>query len=61
MNFEGEILFQRRDDDEPIFMLKTINEIEETMNESIDSVQRNIHSDPKPTDVLLKPPTNEQH
>lgn len=54
LDFEGEMLYQRRDDDVPIFMLKTISEIEDSMNETIDEVQRNVHSNPQPTNVLLK-------
>lgn len=49
----GEMLFQRRDDDVPIFMLKSIDDIKSLFDETIDEVQKNVHSDPKPTDVLL--------
>lgn len=47
------MLFQRRDDDVPIFMLKSIDEIKSIFDETIGEVQKNVHSDPKPTDVLL--------
>lgn len=47
------MLFQRRDDDVPIFMLKSIDDIKSIFYENIDEVQKNVHSDPKPTDVLL--------
>lgn len=48
------MLFQRRDDDVPIYLLKTFDEIKSIFYESIDEVQQNVHSDPKPTDMLLK-------
>ncbi|XP_031625362.1 actin-binding Rho-activating protein-like [Contarinia nasturtii] len=51
--FEGEILFQRRDDDVPIFMLKTIDEIKHTLNGIIEEIQSHACSNPLPTDVLL--------
>lgn len=48
------MLFQRRDDDVPIIMLKTLDEIKSIFYGNIDEVQKNVHSNPKPTDVLLK-------
>lgn len=35
IHFEGEMLFQRRDDDVAIFMLKSIQEIKAELNEII--------------------------
>lgn len=48
------MLFQRRDDDVPIFMLKSTDEIKSIFYGNIDEVQKNVHSDPKQTEVLLK-------
>lgn len=53
IDFEGEILLQRRDDDEPIFMLKTTDEIKALLNENIEEVQQNVSSNPQPTNVLI--------
>lgn len=54
IDFEGEMLFQRRDDEVPIFMLKTVDEIKDILNGKVDGIQQNLSSNPKPTDVLLK-------
>lgn len=53
VDFEGEMLFQRRDDDKPIWMLKTTDEIKALMNENIEEVQQNVSSNPKPTNLLI--------
>lgn len=53
IDFEGEMLFQRRDDEVPIFMLKTVDEIKGILNEKIDEIQQNARSNPQPTNVLL--------
>lgn len=53
IDFEGEMLFQRRDDEVPIFMLKTVDEIKGILNEKIDEIQQNASSNPQPTNVLL--------
>lgn len=53
IDFEGEMLFQRRDDEVPIFMLKTVDEIKGILNEKIDEIQHNASSNPQPTNVLL--------
>ncbi|CAD7087460.1 unnamed protein product [Hermetia illucens] len=40
LDFEGEMLFQRRDDDVPIYMLKTCNEIREIIKEKEGQLSR---------------------
>ncbi|XP_055308911.1 actin-binding Rho-activating protein-like [Sitodiplosis mosellana] len=54
IDFEGEMLFQRRDDEVPIFMLKTTDEIKAILNEKIEGIQQNASENPQPTDMLLK-------
>lgn len=53
VEFEGEMLFQRRDDDVPIFMLKTPDEIKEVLNEKIEEVRRSSSPNPQPTNILI--------
>lgn len=47
------MLFQRRDDEVPIFMLKTTDEIKAILNEKIEGIQQNASDNPQPTDMLL--------
>lgn len=47
------MLFQRRDDEVPIFMLKTTDEIKTILNEKIEEIQQNASDNPQPTDMLL--------
>uniref|UniRef100_A0A1B0GQH0 Uncharacterized protein n=1 Tax=Phlebotomus papatasi TaxID=29031 RepID=A0A1B0GQH0_PHLPP len=47
IDFEGEVLFQRRDDDVPIFMLKTMEEIRAYVREKEDEVRRSISPNPQ--------------
>lgn len=47
------LLLQRRDDDVPIFMLKTTDEIKTLLNENIEEVQQSVSSNPQPTNVLI--------
>ncbi|XP_059621880.1 actin-binding Rho-activating protein [Phlebotomus argentipes] len=47
IDFEGEVLFQRRDDDVPIFMLKTMAEIREYVRAKEDEVRRSISPNPQ--------------
>lgn len=54
VDFEGEMLFQRRDDDVPIFMLKTTDEIKALLNEKIEEVRRSASPNPQPTNMLIK-------
>uniref|UniRef100_A0A1I8Q0U3 Costars domain-containing protein n=2 Tax=Stomoxys calcitrans TaxID=35570 RepID=A0A1I8Q0U3_STOCA len=53
VEFEGEMLFQRRDDDVPIFLLKPIAEIRREMNDKIESIKRCGSPAPQATSVLL--------
>lgn len=53
VDFEGEMLFQRRDDDVPIFMVKTTDQIKALLNENIEEVQQSVSSNPQPTNVLI--------
>lgn len=54
VEFEGEMLFQRRDDDVPIFMLKTIDEVKVICNGKIDEVRRSASPNPVATSLLIK-------
>ncbi|XP_017884121.1 actin-binding Rho-activating protein-like isoform X2 [Ceratina calcarata] len=38
VDFEGEVLFQRRDDDVPIFLIKPIQEIRELCNQRVQEI-----------------------
>lgn len=48
------MLFQRRDDDVPIFMLQTTDEIKKLLDEKIDDVRRSASPNPQPTNMLIK-------
>lgn len=54
VDFEGEMLFQRRDDDVSIFMLKPIDEIKAILNAKIEEVRRSASPNPQPTSLLIK-------
>lgn len=54
VDFEGEMLFQRRDDDVPVFMLKTINEIKAILDAKIEEVRRSASPNPQATSLLIK-------
>lgn len=47
------MLFQRRDDDVPIFLLKPIAEIRRELNDKIESIKRSGSPAPQATSVLL--------
>ncbi|XP_073830231.1 uncharacterized protein isoform X2 [Musca autumnalis] len=53
VEFEGEMLFQRRDDDVPIFLLKPISDIRHELNDKIESIKRCGSPAPQATSVLL--------
>lgn len=59
VEFEGEILFQRRDDDVPIFMIKTIKEIREILKNKQGELSRSVSPSPLPTTLLI--PTKGTH
>ncbi|KAK1120275.1 hypothetical protein K0M31_012636 [Melipona bicolor] len=40
VEFEGEVLFQRRDDDVPIYLVKPINEIRQLFNERLKEIAK---------------------
>lgn len=48
------MLFQRRDDDVPIFMLKTVDEIKQFLNGKIEEVRRSASPNPQATTLLIK-------
>lgn len=54
IDFEGEILFQRRDDHVPIFMLKPITEIRDILIADIEVVRQKASANPQATTVLVK-------
>lgn len=55
------MLFQRRDDDVPIFMLKTTDEIKQLLEEKIEVVRRSASPNPQPTNILIKWSNKGQH
>ena len=48
-----EMLFQRRDDNVPIFMLKTVDEIKQFLNGKIEEVRRSQSPNPQATSLLI--------
>lgn len=54
IDFEGEVLFQRRDDDVPVFMLKTVSEIKGILDAKIEDVRRSASPNPQATTLLMK-------
>lgn len=54
LDFEGEILFQRRDDDVPIMMLKTMKEIRDILKQKEEDVRRSVSPNPLATTLLIK-------
>lgn len=55
ITFEGECLFQRRDDDVPIFMLLPIAEIKKTLDDKVDMVRRSVSPNPMPATAITNP------
>ncbi|XP_044750925.1 actin-binding Rho-activating protein-like isoform X1 [Coccinella septempunctata] len=53
VDFEGECLFQRRDDHIPIILLKPINEIREIFKEKIDAAKQALRENEELQDQLL--------
>ncbi|XP_015114728.1 actin-binding Rho-activating protein isoform X1 [Diachasma alloeum] len=43
VEFEGEVLFQRRDDDVPIFLVKPIAEIRAYFKQKIEDAKKDVH------------------
>lgn len=54
LDFEGEVLFQRRDDDVPVILLKPIKEIKEILNAKVEDVRRSASPNPVATSLLVK-------
>lgn len=52
VDFEGEILFQRRDDDVPIMMLKPMKDIREYLKQKEEDVRRDVSPNPKATTLI---------
>lgn len=52
IQFEGEMLFQRRDDDVPVFLLKPIKAIREILVGKQTEIRRSLSPNPQPTGVL---------
>lgn len=52
VDFEGEMLFQRRDDEVPIFLVKPIQEIRSILEAKQEEFRRSVSPAPQPTTVL---------
>lgn len=52
IQFEGEMLFQRRDDNVPVFLLKPLREIREILVGKQTEIRRSLSPNPQPTGVL---------
>ncbi|XP_068159913.1 uncharacterized protein [Drosophila tropicalis] len=62
VDFEGEMLYQRRDDDVPVFLLKPIKEIRKEMDAKIEDIKRAASpAPPQSTSVLLDRSAHEQN
>ncbi|XP_030569443.1 trithorax group protein osa [Drosophila novamexicana] len=60
LDFEGEMLYQRRDDDVPIFLLRPIVEIRRELNDKVEEIKRGASPAPQSTSVLLDKSAHEQ-
>ncbi|XP_017054601.1 skin secretory protein xP2 isoform X2 [Drosophila ficusphila] len=62
VDFEGEMLYQRRDDNVPVFLLKPIKEIRAEMEAKIEDIKRAASPvPPQSTSVLLDRSAHEQN
>ncbi|EDW06074.2 uncharacterized protein Dmoj_GI16419 [Drosophila mojavensis] len=61
LDFEGEMLYQRRDDDVPIFLLRPIAEIRRELNAKVEEIKRGASPAPQSTSVLLDKSAHEQN
>lgn len=52
IQFEGEMLFQRRDDHVPVFLLKPLREIREILVGKQTEIRRSLSPNPQPTGML---------
>uniref|UniRef100_A0A1A9W290 Costars domain-containing protein n=1 Tax=Glossina brevipalpis TaxID=37001 RepID=A0A1A9W290_9MUSC len=53
VDFEGEMLYQRRDDDVPVFLLRPISIIRQELEEKMENIKRAASPAPQATSVLL--------
>lgn len=60
LDFEGEMLFQRRDDDVPIFLLKPIQEIRQELESKIEEIKRAGSPAPQATSLVLDKSAHKQ-
>ncbi|XP_016982516.1 GATA type zinc finger protein asd-4 isoform X2 [Drosophila rhopaloa] len=62
VDFEGEMLYQRRDDNVPVFLLKPIKEIRAEMDAKIEDIKRAASpAPPQSTSVLMDRSAHEQN
>lgn len=54
LDFEGEVLFQRRDDDVPVCLLMPIKEIKAILDAKVEDVRRSCSPNPIATSLLVK-------
>ncbi|XP_014093497.1 calphotin isoform X2 [Bactrocera oleae] len=60
LDFEGEMLFQRRDDDVPVFLLKPIRDIRQELEAKIEEIKRVGSPAPQATSLLLDKSAHKQ-
>lgn len=53
VEFEGEVLFQHRDEEVPIFLLKPIKEIRQILTEKQEDIRRSVSPAPQATSVIM--------
>ncbi|XP_055857400.1 uncharacterized protein LOC129920189 isoform X2 [Episyrphus balteatus] len=53
VEFEGEVLFQHRDEDVPVFLLKPIKEIRQILTDKQDEIRRSVSPAPQATSVIM--------
>ncbi|XP_017852164.1 fruit protein pKIWI501 isoform X2 [Drosophila busckii] len=60
LEFEGEMLYQRRDDNVPIFLLRPIADIRHEINAKVEEIKRGTSPAPQSTSVLLDKSAHEK-
>lgn len=53
VEFEGEVLFQHRDEEVPIFLLKPIKEIRKILTDKQEDIRRSVSPAPQATSVMM--------
>ncbi|XP_055904507.1 uncharacterized protein LOC129940254 isoform X2 [Eupeodes corollae] len=53
VEFEGEVLFQHRDEDVPVFLLKPIKEIRQILTDKQEEIRRSVSPAPQATSVIM--------